>query len=181
MKKYITRGEAEKKYKISYMKLVDYEQKGLLKAYRADNVRFLRKGNRGGARVKWVYDEEQVAALARKVGPDAAMVKHSRKEAQVLEQLEKGVDLVVIVKHLNVSRGTAEHIRDFYLREKGAVVIPGYVVQVLHEMGFSVTNDNIAEVIMGLVERTRVAEARCRREDKPPPKRVRLIPDKKKR
>lgn len=177
MKKYIARREAEQKYQISYSKLVDYEQKGLLTAYRADKVRYSRKGNRGGARVKWVYDEEHVAALSRKVGPDARLVKRTRKEAEVLELLEKGIDLVVIVRQLKILPAKAEQIRDFYLREKGAVVVPGDVVQLLHNMGFSVTNENVAEVIMALVERIRVLNARLGNKDKAPPKRVRFIPD----
>lgn len=179
LKKYIARREVEQKYQISYSKLVDYEEKGLLTAYSADKVRYSRKGNRGGARVKWVYDEEHIAALFRKVGPDARLVKRSRKEAEVLEMLEKGIDLVVIVRQLKLLPAKAEQIRDFYLREKGAVVVPGYVCQALHALGFSLTTENAAEVFMGLVDRIRELEARLGKKDKPPPKHVRLIPKKK--
>ncbi len=45
-------------------------------------------------------------------------------------------------------------------------------------MGLRLTPEITLETVMGLIERIRVAEARFGRPDKPPPRHVRLIPDK---
>lgn len=160
MKKYISRPDAEQKYRIRYKRLLTYEEQRILTVYDADLVGYAQRTNRGGQRVKWVYDEDQVAALALKISPDASLGKRDRKEAKVFDLLDKGVDLPGIVRQLNINGRIAEQIRDFYIREKDAVVIPNDVVREIRAMGFSFTRENAATTILSLIEKIRELNAR---------------------
>lgn len=181
VKKYISRSDAMKKYRLGYMTLVDWERKRLLIAYNADAVEYSQVTNRPGPHVKYVYDENQIEILAQKVVRDAKTIKHSRLEAQVFDLLDQGVDLIKIVKQLKLLPTKAEQLRAFYMREKGGVFIPAHVVQELLEMNLRLTAENAPDILMALIERLRAAEARCGKVDKPPPTGVRLIPSRKKK
>jgi hypothetical protein len=163
------------------MSLVDLERKRVLIAYAPDEVGYSHPTNRRGPRAKWVYDEGQIAALAENVIRASSVVKRRRIEAQAFALLAAGKTLVDLVQELEIDVPTAKQIRDFYMHEKGGVFIPAGVVQELLDMNIRLTPENAPGVIMALIERVRVAEARCGMVNKPPPKHVRLIPKKKKR
>lgn len=172
MKIYISRKEAEKQYGISPTRLRELEQKGVLTAYDAEEVGYSRKTRRGGARVKVVYDDAQVASVARQIMPDVRMVKRNRVEAQAYPMLAKGADVIDLVEQLRIDGITAREIRDFYVREKGAVIVPGPAAEAIRALGFSFTQETAADTIERLVERIRKAEDQLEKLGKLPKRRA---------
>ena len=86
MKKHITRAEAEQKYGVSSTKLYKLVRQGLLRRHDAEAMGF--ETNRAGPRIRWVYAEEDIVALAKR-SPSRALV-HRNPEKIVFDLFDMG-------------------------------------------------------------------------------------------
>ncbi|MBK9260412.1 MAG: hypothetical protein IPM54_11320 [Polyangiaceae bacterium] len=165
---FISRAEAERKFKISAERLRQLEQEGKLKGYDPSRVGYEKpkKGPRCGPRVKVVYDEAHVAAYVGKTGADARFARKQRRDARVFEMLKEGMDVPTIVMELRLDLAVVKHLRDEYAELKGGFLVPGEVRRIAREAGYEIGPDNLVDVLVQLLRAGRNCE---------PPKRPRVI------
>jgi hypothetical protein len=149
---YISRSEAERKYRISTPRLRQLEKKGKLVAIDASTVPYNPpQKTRGGSAVKVVYEEAQVAHFGKKRA-NKRFAPRVCIAPLVFDMLAAGSDVTDIVIQLRVDLDTVQRLRDTYVREKGGIWIPGTLVQALRDLGFDPRPDNFVEVVRGLLE-----------------------------
>jgi hypothetical protein len=169
---FISRREAEQKYKISYTRLRQLEKKGKLTPIDASTVRYELRNKHGGNTVKVVYDEAQLVALKGKTSFDARFARGQRRDALVFDMLAEGVDVPDIVRRTRLDVPVVLRLRDTYVREKEGFVVPGEARRIARKHGFEIGPHNIVEVLIRLLEYGRGVK---------PPKerlsRVKVIPD----
>ena len=148
---FISRAEAERKFKISAERVRQLEQEGKLKGYDASRVGYEqpKKGRRGGPPVKVVYDEAHVAALVGKTGADARFARKLRRDAQVFDMLKEGIDVPTIVMKLRLDLAIVKHLRDQYVEEDGGFVAAGELRRIARAHGIDIGPDNLVEVPLG--------------------------------
>jgi hypothetical protein len=150
---YISRTDAERKYRISSTRMRQLERKGKLVPLDASTVAYKPPAKaRGGSAVKVVYEEAQVAALFGTKGADTRFARRQRFDAVVFDLLADGVDVPDIVRRTRLDLATVLRLRDFYVREKDGIVVPGAEVRAMRENGFDLRPDNMAEVMQALRE-----------------------------
>ncbi len=117
---FISRKQAERKYKISNTRLRQLEREGKLKALDASMVGYEqpKKRRRGGPPVRVVYDEAYIAAHVGKPGADVRFVRKQRRDARVFDVLEQGIDVPTIVMKLRFELAIVKRLRDEYVEEK---------------------------------------------------------------
>ncbi len=152
---FISRKEAERKFKISAERLRQLDEQGKLKRHDPSRVGYEqpKKGRRAGPKVKVVYDEAQVAALVRKLGTDTRFVRRQKRDALVFDMIKEGFDVPDIVMRLRLDLPVVKQLRDdYYVREKGGFVVPGEARRLAREHGIDLRPDNIVEVLVRLLE-----------------------------
>lgn len=171
---FISRAEAERKFKISAERLRKLEKRGKLKAYDPSKVGYEqpKKGRHSGPKVKVVYDEAHVADLVGKTGSDMRFVRRLRRDALVFDMLKEGIDVPDIVMQTRLDLPVVKQLRDEYVREKDGFVVPGEVRRLAREHGFEIGPHNLVDVFVRLLEYGRGVK---------PPKarlsRVKVVPD----
>lgn len=151
---FISRKEAERKFKISAERLRQLEQKGKLKRHDPSRVGYEqpKNGRKAGPKVQVVYDEAQVAALVRKAGADTRFVRRQKRDARVFDMLAEGIDVPDIVMRTRLDLAVVKQLRNEYVREKDGFVVPGEVRRLAREHGIDIRPDNIVEVFVRLLE-----------------------------
>jgi hypothetical protein len=171
---FISRSEAEKKFKISIPRLRQLERQGKIKAIDASTVEYeqRKKGRNAGPTVKVVYDEAQIAALKAKTKSEPRFARPQRRDALVFDMLAEGIDVPDIVRKLRLDLALVLRLRDTYAKEKDGIVVPGKARRLARENGFDLRPDNIVDILIRLLEYGRGVK---------PPKdrlaRVKLVPD----
>ena len=150
---FISRADAERKFKISADRLRQLQKMGKLKAFDAKAVRYEqpKKGRHSGPAVKVVYDEAHVAALVGKTGSDMRFVRRQRRDAVVFDMLTEGIDVPDIVMRTRLDLQVVMQLRDDYVREKDGFVVPGKVRRLARENGITLGPHNIVEVFVLLL------------------------------
>lgn len=166
---YISRTEAERKYRISATRMRQLEKKGKLVPIDASTVAYKAPENaRGGSAVKVVYEEAQVAALFGTKGAAKRFSRRKHVDAVVFDLLAAGVDVPDIVRQLRLDLATVLRLRDVYVREKDGIVIPGVQVRAARELGFDPRNKDFSEFLQGLLDYARRIK---------PSKEIKIIPE----
>ncbi len=171
---FISRADAEQKFKISADRLRQLEKRGKLKAFDAATVGYEqpKKGRQSGPAVKVVYDEAHVAALVGKTGSDVRFARRQRRDAVVFDMIKAGIDVPDIVMRTRLDLGVVKQLRDEYIREKDGFVVPGEARRLAREHGIDLGPHNIVEVLVRLLNYGRGV--------KPPKDRLshlRVVPD----
>lgn len=171
---FISRLEAERKYKISVDRLRQLERRGKLKAVDASTVGYKQpeKGHRSGPAVKVVYEEAHIAALAGKTRSGVKFAREQRRDALVFGMLAQGIDVPDIVVKMQLDLAVVQRLRDEYAKEKDGFVVPGEVRRAAREHGFDLRADNIVEIFVRLREYGRGVKPTKERLS-----RVKVIPD----
>lgn len=171
---FISRKEAERKFKISAERLRQLDEQGKLKRHDPSRVGYEqpKKGRRAGPKVKVVYDEAQVAALVRKMGADTRFVRRQKRDALVFDMLEAGADVPSIVMKLRLDLAVVKQLRKEYVEEKGGFVVPGEVRRLAREHGFDIGPHNIVEILVRLL-----AYGRGIKPSKERLARIKVVPD----
>lgn|GEM_PF-4728784 len=146
MKKHITRAEAEQKYGVSSTKLYKLVRQGLLRRHDAEAMGF--ETNRAGPRIRWVYAEEDIVALAKR-SPSRALV-HRNPEKIVFDLFEQGNNVVEVVRCTKLGVKEVQELRSVYVKEKNLLVMTGDHVSKLEKMGFPVQSP---EAFVAAIER----------------------------
>lgn len=110
---------------------------------------------RGGPAVKVVYEESQVAGLFGTEGAKKKLGRRQHLDAEVFDMLAAGIDVPDIVRKLRLDLATVLRLRDLYVREKDAIIVPGEQVRAAREHGFNLKPDNIGDILKRLLDSTR--------------------------
>ena len=146
MKKHITRAEAEQKYGVSSTKLYKLVRQGLLRRYDAEAMGF--ETNRAGPRIRWVYVEEDIVALAKR--PPSRAFVHRNPEKIVFDLFEQGNNVVEVVRCTKLGVKEVQELRNVYIKEKNLLVMTGDHLSKLEKMGFPIQS---AEAFVAAIER----------------------------
>lgn len=150
---YVSRAEAERKYKISITRQRALEKQGKLTPIDPAKVGYPQPNLvRGGAAIRVVYEEAQVAALKAKTSADARFARQRRRDALVFDMLAEGVSVTDIVRRLRLDLSTVKRLRDEYVKECDGFVVSGEVRRLAREHGFEIGPHNIVAVFVRLLE-----------------------------
>jgi hypothetical protein len=153
---YISRTDAERKYRISSTRMRQLERKGKLVPLDASAVAYKPPAKaRGGSAVKVVYEEAQVAALFGTKGANTRFGRRQRVDAVVFDLFAEGVDVPDVVRRTRLDLATVLRLRDVYVREKNALIIPGDQIREAREYGLDPRPGNIAVFLKGLLDYAR--------------------------
>ncbi len=172
---FISRKEAERKFKISAERLRQLDEQGKLKRHDPSRVGYEqpKKGRRGGPPVRVVYDEAYIAAHVAKTRADVRFAREQRRDAQVFDMLKAGIDVPDIVMKLRLDLAIVKRLRDEYVEETGGLLVPGEVRRIARKAGYEVGPDNFVDLLIHLLKAGRSYE---------PPKdrlsRLIVVPDK---
>lgn len=149
---YLSRGEVERKYKISITRQRQLEKKGKLTPLDPSKVGYEQRDRApGGPTVKVVYDEAQVAALKAKTSSDVRFARQQRRDAVVFDMIKEGVDVPDIVMRTRLDLAVVKRLWDEYIRAKDGFVVPGEVRRIAREHGIDLRPDNIADIFISLL------------------------------
>ncbi|HRI68377.1 MAG TPA: hypothetical protein PK156_29315 [Polyangium sp.] len=105
--------------------------------------------------MKVVYEETQVAALFGTRGAKKRFSRRRNLDAVVFDLLADGVDVPTIVRQTRLDLATVLRLRDVYVREKDAIIMPGEQVRAAREYGFNLKPNNVAETLKRLLDYAR--------------------------
>lgn len=160
MKTYLSRRDAAQKYNVSIAKLQRWEEKGSL--HRIDAYLVDQNRRDAGSSVQWVYDEDEVRALAE-TSPSKHIVTRNL-DAKVFELFDAGKNVVEVVRQTKLPVKEVQKLREIYDRETGSLSLPGPVVAEMEAHRFSrKCPEQWPKVVGRLVDRYYATEARLRR------------------
>lgn len=163
MKTYLSRREAAQKYNVSIARLRRCEESG--KLHRIDAQLVDQNKSDTGAAVQWVYDEDEVRALAE-TSPSKHIVPRN-KDAKVFELFDAGKNVVEVVRYTKLPVKEVQKLREIYDRETGSLSLPGSIVAELVAHRLSRKHpEQWPKVIGRLIDRYYATEAKLRRAEK---------------
>jgi hypothetical protein len=160
MKTYLSRRDAAQKYDVSIGKLRRWEEKGSL--HRIDAYLVDQNKNHTGSVVQWVYDEEEVRALAEN-SPSKHVVARNH-DAKVFELFDAGKNVVEVVRHTKLPVKEVQKLREIYDKETGSLSIHGSIVAEMEDHRLSRKHpEQWPKVIGRIIDRYYATTAKLRR------------------
>lgn len=148
---FMSRTEAEKKYDISYTRLIQLQKKGKLTPINVSTIPAEYQAKYIKTNVKVVYAEEQLATLRGKAGSDARFGREKRRDALVFDMIKQGIDVPDIVMRTRLNLEAVKRLQNEYIRAKDAFVVPGEARRIAREHGIELGPDNYVEVLVRLL------------------------------
>jgi hypothetical protein len=119
-------------YSITLGTLKKWEKNGELKVYDADLVDYDRV-NRAGARVQWVYDQEQLDRVVKKFAEQPSLPQ--KTEAKILDMFSEGKSVEQVVRKTRLSKKTVESYQEWYISETESLLVPAPIMRKIRALG----------------------------------------------